>query len=156
MSAKPVIRLMTFEDMDQVMEIEQKVFADPWSRRSYEFEISGNRFSIPAVLDFQGKIMGHAVVWHVYEEFHIATIAIAPEYQRQGWGKYFLESLLDLATDAEYALLEVRPSNYSAIHIYEKFGFVKVGVRRRYYRNGEDAVIMRKDFKKNPKQEMEL
>jgi ribosomal-protein-alanine N-acetyltransferase len=156
MSVEPAIRLMRFDDLDRVMEIEKRVFPDPWSRRSYEFELSGNRFSIPLVLESDHKVIGHAVVWHVYEEFHIATIAIAPEYQGQGWGKYFLKSLLELATEAVYALLEVRPSNYSAIHIYEKFGFVKVGIRRRYYRNGEDAVIMRKDFKENRKPEIEL
>lgn len=140
---------MKFDDLDRVMEIEKEVFPDPWSRKSYEFEVAGNRFSIPIVLEFNHEIIGHAVVWKIFEEFHIATIAVAIEYRGQGWGEYLLSSLMDMAAETEYALLEVRPSNISAIRLYEKFGFAKVGMRRHYYRNGEDALIMRKEFKKN-------
>lgn len=150
MNSKAVIRIMRFDDLERVMEIEKESFADPWSRKSYEFEVAGNRFSIPVVLEFNHEIIGHAVVWKIFEEFHIATIAVAPEYRGQGWGKYLLSSLMEMAAEAEYALLEVRPSNTGAIHLYEKFGFAKVGMRRHYYRNGEDAVIMRKEFNKSP------
>jgi ribosomal-protein-alanine N-acetyltransferase len=150
MNNKAVIRIMKLEDLERVMAIEKESFADPWSRKSYEFEVAGNRFSIPIVLEFDHQIIGHAVVWKIFEEFHIATIAVAPEYRGQGWGKYLLSSLMEMAIEAEYALLEVRPSNTSAIRLYEKFGFAKVGMRRHYYRNGEDAVIMRKEFNKHP------
>jgi len=147
MNSKAAIRIMRFDDLERVMEIEKESFADPWSRKSYEFEVAGNRFSVPIVLEIDHEIIGHAVIWRIFEEFHIATIAIAPEYRGQGWGKYLLSSLMEMAAEAEYALLEVRPSNTGAIRLYEKFGFAKVGTRRHYYRNGEDAVIMRKEFK---------
>lgn len=144
MNPVPVIRQMTSQDLDTVLKLEKEVFRDPWSRKSYEFEINGNRFSVPLVLEYQGNMIGHAVAWRIFEEFHIATIAIAPTYQRQGWGRYLLEKLLGFSGGAEYALLEVRRTNIRAIQLYEKFGFKQVTVRRRYYRNGEDAIVMTK------------
>lgn len=148
MNPPAAIRRMTVEDLDAVMTIEKAVFSDPWSRRSYEFEIFGNSYSIPLVMEREGKIIGHAVVWSIFEEFHIATIAVTPELQGKGWGRYFLQSLLNMADRAEYALLEVRRNNTRAIGLYEKFGFYIINVRRRYYRNGEDALVMRKDLRK--------
>jgi ribosomal-protein-alanine N-acetyltransferase len=149
MNRKAEVRIMKFDDLERVMEIENESFSDPWSRKSYEFEVAGNRFSIPIVLEVNNEIIGHAVVWKIFEELHIATIAIVPEYRGQGWGEFLLSSLMEMAAGAEFALLEVRPSNTGAIRLYEKFGFEKVGMRRHYYRNGEDALIMRKEFKKN-------
>lgn len=148
MSDRLTTRYMTVEDLDAVMEIERQVFIDPWSRKSYEFEIIENRYSLPLVLEYAGKIVGYAVVWQVYEEFHIASLAIAPAQQGRGWGKYLLETLLKLADNADYALLEVRPSNTRAIRMYEQFGFTRLGVRKRYYQNGEDALVMRKMLRK--------
>lgn len=146
MKPAPVIRLMTSQDLDAVMAIEQINFVDTWSRQSYEFEIYGNRFSIPLVMELNGELIGYVVAWNLFEEFHIATLSIKKEFQGQGWGAYLLQYVLGMADTAEYALLEVRPSNHRAISLYKKLGFEKWGMRRRYYRNGEDAVIMRKEL----------
>ena len=146
MNATPTIRPMREEDLDTVMKIENEVFRDPWSRRSYLFEIYNNRYSLPVVLEVNGEILGHAVVWLLFEEYHIATIAIAPQHQGQGWGTFFLNNLLSMADGADFAILEVRRSNTRAIRLYEKMGFYVNGVRYHYYQDGEDALIMRKEL----------
>ncbi|NIV72555.1 MAG: ribosomal protein S18-alanine N-acetyltransferase [Calditrichae bacterium] len=147
MNSKPVIRPMASDDLDTILEIEQQVFRDPWSRQSYQFEINSNRLSRPVVLEYMNEIIGSAVVWNIYREFHIATISISPMHQGRGWGEYFLSALLEMADNAEFAILEVRRSNTAAISLYKKFGFKQISVRLHYYRNGEDAIIMRKDFR---------
>ncbi len=145
---KPVIRRMQEEDLDSVLRIEQRVFPDPWQRTSFQFEIHANRFSYPVVLDLEGEIIGYAVAWEIFEEFHIANIAIHPDYQKQGWGTYLMQHLIDRAEKmgSHYILLEVRPSNKAAMALYNKFGFFPHGVRKRYYRDGEDAIVMRKNL----------
>lgn len=145
---KTVIRRMTLDDLDEVLKIEREVFPDSWSRKSFEFEVIHNKYSLPLVITLQNKIVGYSIVWKLFEEFHIANIAIHPQMQNRGLGSYFLQEILNLSTEQDYALLEVRESNQAAIHLYKKFGFLKLGIRTRYYANGENALIMKKQLKK--------
>jgi ribosomal-protein-alanine N-acetyltransferase len=79
---------------------------------------------------------------------HIATIAVHPDYRRQGIGKILLRFALDWAArnGAQRAMLEVRASNQSAQALYLQFGFEVVSRRPRYYKdNHEDALLMNLD-----------
>lgn len=145
---KPVIRKMTLSHLEEILNIERQVFHDPWSRQSFRFEILSNHYSLPLVLVLEEKVIGYAIVWIIFEEFHIANFAIHPEYQRRGFGSYFLSEMLKQGEGLEYALLEVREHNHAAIHLYKKFGFEKIAVRYRYYSNGDNALIMKKVLKK--------
>jgi [ribosomal protein S18]-alanine N-acetyltransferase len=90
-------------------------------------------------------IAGFAGMWVLYDEAHITTIGIAPNHRGKGLGELLLIDLFDKAIqrNAEWVTLEVRVSNDSAQALYEKYGFTRQGVRRRYYSdNGEDAYIM--------------
>jgi ribosomal-protein-alanine N-acetyltransferase len=96
----------------------------------------------------ENEIFGYAVIWKIYEEFHIANFAIRPDQQGKKFGKLFFEKILELREDADFALLEVRESNHRAIHLYQKFGFRTIMKRMNYYRNGETALVMQKIFGK--------
>ena len=146
MSAVPNIRRMKIDDLDRIMALETELFTDPWSRQSYLFEICTNRFSLPVVMEIDDVVMGYAVVWRLYGEFHLATFGIAPNHQGNGWGRYLLEKLLDMADVEKRAILEVRRSNHRAKSLYESFGFREIAMRMRYYKNGEDALVMEKRF----------
>jgi ribosomal-protein-alanine N-acetyltransferase len=149
------IRRMTLEDLNNVVELERKIFVDPWSRKSFEFEVSNNQFSFPLILEDQNKIVGYAVIWRIYEEFHIANLAILPEHQGKKFGKFFLQQILKNTDECKYAILEVRESNHKAIKLYEKFGFRVIMKRVKYYRNGETALVMQKIFNQEDKTESE-
>jgi len=140
------IRRMTEKDLDVVTKLERRLFPDPWSRSSFEFEIHQNIYSFPMVLEQKGQIIGYAIIWKIYEEFHIANLAIHPDFQGRKLGSYFLDQILKMKGDCRYALLEVRESNKRAIHLYEKFGFKTIMKRPKYYRNGETALVMQKLF----------
>ncbi|GAB4380407.1 MAG: ribosomal protein S18-alanine N-acetyltransferase [Calditrichia bacterium] len=143
------IRYMTEDDLDIVADLERQIFSDPWSKTSFEFEIHRNRYSIPLVLESENQIIGYAVVWKIYEEFHIANLAIRPEFQGKKIGTYFLEEILKYSGGCKYALLEVRESNIRAQNLYKKFGFRTILKRRHYYKNGENALVMQKIFGKD-------
>jgi len=89
-------------------------------------------------------IVGYGGFWLMAGEAHITTIAVRPELRRRGIGELLLVAMLDRATElgAEVATLEVRVSNIAAQTLYRKYGFRQVGLRRRYYSNNEDALIM--------------
>ncbi len=142
-----LIRRMTEQDLPTILELEQRLFKDPWSSQSFQYELRDNRFSLPLVLEEEGKIIGYAIIWRIYEEFHIANFAIHPDYQGKGYGQIFLKNLFRLAGNCQYAILEVRESNRRAIHIYEKFGFRVIMRRPNYYADGETALVMQKMLK---------
>ena len=76
------------------------------------------------------------------------NIVVRKSYRNQGIGQELLEELLHLAkeTDLKICNLEVNENNLSAIHLYEKNGFVVIGRRPKYYHNIDDAILMQKVF----------
>ncbi|MFZ0391011.1 MAG: ribosomal protein S18-alanine N-acetyltransferase [Calditrichia bacterium] len=140
------IRRMTVDDLPAVAALEAETFSDPWSYGSFEYEVKNNAYSIPLILEKDGTMAGYAIIWRIYEEFHLANIAIQPQLQGQGLGAYFLSEVLKMKGETHYAILEVRKSNKRAIRLYKRFGFSVIMERVRYYRNGETALVMHKNF----------
>jgi len=84
-------------------------------------------------------------MWIMIDEAHITNIAVHPSFRKRGVGLTIIKALADeaLRNDADKMTLEVRLSNREAINLYERMGFVGVGLRKRYYSdNDEDALIM--------------
>jgi len=93
----------------------------------------------------QELILGFVGLWLTVGEAHIVTLAARQGHRRRGLGELLLIAAIEvaLAHRQQVMTLEVRRSNEAAISLYEKYGFSRVGVRRRYYTdNREDAVIM--------------
>lgn len=90
-------------------------------------------------------IIGLAGFWLMADEAHVSTIAVQPDWRGLGLGEWLLLHLLQVGQDlgAAVATLEVRPSNHTALALYQKYGFEQVGRRPRYYSdNDEDALIL--------------
>lgn len=89
-------------------------------------------------------VIGYALFWHVVDEIHLLNIAVAPEHRGCGIGRALMEDLLAYAREKEAVkvLLEVRVGNVPAIALYDAFGFERLGLRKRYYDDGEDALDM--------------
>lgn len=139
---KVQIRAMREEDIEKVFLLEQRIFKDYWSLQSFLSEIENTDISRPIVMQLENQIVGYAVVWYYAGELHIANFAISPEFRRQGLGEQLLEHILQLEEDYRLAFLEVRKSNRPAIRLYAKYHFFELYSRERYYRDGEDAIIM--------------
>ncbi|TVQ06397.1 MAG: ribosomal-protein-alanine N-acetyltransferase [Leptolyngbya sp. DLM2.Bin27] len=98
------------------------------------------------------QTIGLGCYWAILDEAHITVLAVDPRYQRRGLGKWLLVNLLIDAGERALtrATLEVRPSNSRALALYESFGFETLGRRRRYYTDGEDALILWQNSLKTP------
>ncbi len=93
----------------------------------------------------QRQLLGFIGVWLMVGEAHIVTVAVRERYRRTGIGERLVIAILELAMreGQESATLEVRASNDAAQRLYAKYGFARLGLRKRYYTdNHEDAVIM--------------
>jgi ribosomal-protein-alanine N-acetyltransferase len=167
------IRAMTESDIVQVAQIERESFPSTWPATAYRRELANHlaRYLVlvdrshPPVSASEPRrrslfdmfkrgissdettdfIVGYVGVWLLVDQAHIVAIAVREEYRRRGLGELLLVEAIDLALESgqESVTLEVRRSNVSAQALYEKYRFLKVGTRKRYYSdNHEDAIIM--------------
>jgi [ribosomal protein S18]-alanine N-acetyltransferase len=143
MSTDPLtIRPLGYSDLPQVIAIERRSFPTAWSLGMFVLELSKpSGVCLAAMRD--EHLVGYLICARYADVWHLMNIAVDPAARRQGVATALLEQMVQRAgQDASYTL-EVRPSNATAIALYERFGFRSAGTRRRYYHDtGEDAVIM--------------
>lgn len=168
------LRYLHMDDVDQVVTLDEQSFPDPWTNRSYLFEINQSNISFMCVLvnseaalpppstswwqrllgrrspayEAQVMVVAYGGLWCITEEAHVSTIASHPQFRGHGYGEIALVGMLlrALELDATYTVLEVRVSNLVGQALYHKYGFVTTDTNRKYYRDGEDAFAMRLDF----------
>jgi [ribosomal protein S18]-alanine N-acetyltransferase len=130
--------------LESVVALDQRSLGGMWTIEGYRREIESPNSDL-WVLMAGRDLVGCGCLWAILEEGHITMLAIDPQVQRQGLGQALLLALLGSARrrGLEWATLEVRVSNRGAIDLYEKFGFERVGERKKYYQDtGENALIL--------------
>jgi ribosomal-protein-alanine N-acetyltransferase len=135
---------MMVADMDQVMAIERASYPLPWQEQHFLDEINSAVAFPLAAFDQNGMVLGFICPMLVLDEGHILNVAVAPASRGQGVGRLLVQRVLDdcRLSGAAFVSLEVRVSNSEAIALYRQMGFIEVGRRKRYYENGEDALMM--------------
>ena len=139
-----VIRRMTLADARAVWEIENATFPSPWSLRDFEHEMRENPCARYLVAETANGLIGFAGIHIILDEGHITNIAVLEAERGHGVGKRLTGGLLQYAANlgVQYVTLEVRANNEPAKKLYQSFGFMKVGVRKKYYEDQTDAYIM--------------
>ena len=143
-------------DLEPILVIEQNSFQRPWGRLSFEGELrdhSACNFAVKSTeVETSGQVIGYAF-WHlIADEVHVLKVAVTPAWRGQGIASRLLERCFTLSVEqgAKSAHLEVRPSNITAIELYQKLGFERVGRRPKYYTDSkEDALLMMKILKED-------
>ena len=139
------LRPATPEDAPALAALEAELFGvDAWSEAAVLGELDGP--GRHAVVEVTGdEVVGYAVTMRADELVDLQRIAVRPERQREGIARRLLEEVLDhaRAQGANRMLLEVSASNAAALAFYATADFVEIDRRRRYYRDGADAVVMR-------------
>lgn len=133
--------------MEELVALENLCFTEPWSRDAFEAEFRHSYSRTWGWFDEKAELAGYLTGWLVFEEFHIANLAVHPAKRRGGIAQALLDHALKWAVDrqARVSLLEVRASNRPAMQLYLRNGYESVAVRKNYYSNPlEDALILRK------------
>ncbi len=143
------LRLAAEPDVARLLEIEQAAHAHPWSEAQLRSELGRAYSSLLCAESAQdvgtaARIDGFIVYWVIHDELHVLDVATAPEARRRGLARALMEEALadGVRRGATRAMLEVRTSNAPAIALYRALGFIHDTIRRRYYQDGEDAVLM--------------
>jgi [ribosomal protein S18]-alanine N-acetyltransferase len=137
------VRRLSLADLPRVMEIERKSFSSPWSLAMFGLELSKPSGISLAALHGR-RLVGYLVCSRYADVWHVMNIAVEPQLRRRGIAAAMLTALFERADrPGERYTLEVRPSNASAVAMYERFGFRSAGLRQGYYHdNREDALVM--------------
>lgn len=147
---KLIVRDMVSDDLSQVLLIEKNAQASPWGRSSFEESlIQDHRCRlIEGIIKEQPHLLGYHIVCPVLNELHILNVVVAPRYQGLGLGHSLVDDIISIAKDEQLAkvFLEVRAGNTAAQHLYLKWQFVQIALRKNYYRPNdagqrEDALI---------------
>lgn len=140
---------MIFEEMKtshipDVAAIEREAMAEPWSEAMLAAELE-NPSSCVIVGASDGRAICYGGFRQALDEADILNVAVRADMRGQGIGKRLMTALLEEAKrrGVKRLTLEVSAENVAAIALYSGFGFEKVGVRKRYYENRFDALIMR-------------
>jgi ribosomal-protein-alanine N-acetyltransferase len=140
-------------DLPVLVSMERVLFADsPWSMGQFKEEFKGvpnSRYFLVATNDVD-QIVGYAAVLVVAPgvEADVLTVAVLPDYSRQGIATHFMNELekWSKSKQALAMMLEVGVENSGAIALYEKLGYQTIATRKNYYGQGLDAFVMRKEF----------
>jgi len=137
------IRKAGLDDLEAIMEIENRVFRHPWTQAQIEYELASQPDVKTYVIEGDEQIFGYLMAHIMGNKVQIVNFAIDLPWQRQGYGKTLLGHFLNRLPRETTIFLEVRRSNLNAIKLYIDAGFKKISNRDRYYEDGEDAIVMR-------------
>ena len=142
------IRIAELEDLNEIYNIEKKVFNDYWSLDLIKSEIIEKKYSRVTVLELKKKVIGYIFQRKIYDENHIINLAIDIPYQHKGYGKFLLMKILEKDSNDTNVFLEVKEANLPAVKLYIDLGFEEVDRKERYYSDGSNAIFMLRKNKK--------
>ncbi len=124
---------MHADGLDAVLAVEQAAYDHPWTRGNFADSLAAG-YQAQTLLGGD-QLLGYFVAMKGVDEVHLLNITVAPAHQRQGWARVMLDALAiwSRGQGAQWLWLEVRVSNLRAQHVYEQYGFRRVGERKHYY-----------------------
>lgn len=139
------IEKMNLKDYEQIKDKLQNEFDNFWTDTILKSELE-NENSIYIVAKKNENIVGFAGIIILPDDVEITNIVTKKTERKKGIGKMLLDKLIEISktTKKETISLEVNEKNTIAIKLYEKFGFEKVGLRKKYYNEKDNAIIMTK------------
>lgn len=147
------LRRMRWWDIAAVMPIEGELFADDrWSEPMLWNELAQSHCRHYVVAEVGDELAGYAGLAVYDDEASVQTLGVRRDQQGRGIGSALLDDLLGEADrrGVRRTFLEVRTDNRTALRLYERCGFGRLRVRRRYYRDGSDALEMCRDRPAHP------
>ena len=138
-----VIRNWESSDNQRIAELEQSCFTFPWNYDMVSETQSQNNFC-GVVAEKNNLVVGYAGAIYASEIADIALVAVDPAFRRQNIAESAVKALIDklILKGVEKIFLEVRRSNTPAKALYNKVGFKEIGIRKNYYEDAEDAIVM--------------
>ena len=141
------VRKMEFRDIKKVVELEEKYLLESLGEKLLASELSEKNNGVSFyVIENDDVVIGYIGRYYFCQEAEVLNFVVDESYQHQGYGQKLFDKMVEDMKDVKKITLEVRASNIKGINFYTKNGFKQVGVRKKYYKNGEDALLLLKEF----------
>lgn len=142
------IKILPLEvkNVDDVISIQNNLNIHILSKENILNDLNNSNFKCLMAI-YKEEIIGYISFSHIFD-IEIESIIVKSSYQRQGIGTLLLKYVFNFSKKNKInnVFLEVRKSNLAAISLYKKFGFKIISVRKKYYENTEDALILKKQL----------
>lgn len=138
------IRKMDLSDIPYVYKEELKIFGKSLGEKTLYNEIMYNDMSRYFIALVDGKRAGYVGSWLTIPNAEILNLFVSEKYRGLKLGVMLMDRVIEVCNDLELEnlTLEVRESNKYALALYEQLGFKKGAIRKNYYEDGEDALLM--------------
>ncbi len=135
---------MKEEYIEELVVIEEQCFNSGYAKKTFLKELE-NKLAIYIVAVDEKSVLGYIGLWNICGEADIIDVAVHKDFRRKGIGEGLIQNMLNKCREIGISEvnLEVRKSNIAAQRLYEKMGFARVGLRKLYYENSEDAILMK-------------
>ena len=141
------VRKMEIRDIKKVVELEEKYLLESLGEKLLASELSEKNNGVSFyVIENDDVVIGYIGRYYFFQEAEVLNFVVDESYQRQGYGQKLFDKMVEDMKDVKKITREVRASNIKGINFYTKNGFKQVGVRKKYYKNGEDALLLLKEF----------
>lgn len=137
------ISKMSVAHLEKIRDILLTDFDDFWTYSVFKNELENpNSQYFVAIQD--NEIVGFAGIWKAIDDMHITNIVTKISKRHLGIASMLLEKLIEVSKEekVDSLTLEVNENNTYAIRLYEKYNFKKIGLRKNYYAQNENAIIM--------------
>ncbi len=144
-----LIEYMNIEHLKKIKDKLLNEFDMFWNENVLKTELENPASTYIVALDENNDVVGYAGIWQPIDEAHITNIVTRKDKRQQKVGTLMLEKLIKIAKqrNLESITLEVNVNNIPAINLYKKYKFKEVGIRKKYYYNTDDAIIMTLNLK---------
>jgi len=134
-----IIEDLTEKDIEPAKQIIKEAL-----NKDYQF----SKNTIKKILKIKDKAVAVFELNIIFDTAEILIISVKPQHQQKGIGKEIMNYIINFckSNNVKYIYLEVAENNQKAINLYKKFGFEVYNIRKNYYENKINAILMRKEL----------
>ena len=142
------IEMMSLNDLETIKDILQTEFDEFWTYEILQQELLSNNSKYIVAKTLDNIIVGFAGIKIILDTAELMNIVTKKSFRANGIGKLMLEYLINMCKKEKIKTLnlEVNSQNTIAISLYKKYNFKEVGLRKKYYNNTYDAILMSLNF----------
>ncbi len=142
------IEIMSLNDLETIKDILQTEFDEFWTYEILQQELLSNNSKYIVAKSLDNIIVGFAGIKIILDTAELMNIVTKKSFRANGIGKLMLEYLINMCKKEKIKTLnlEVNSQNTIAINLYKKYNFKEVGLRKKYYNNTYDAILMSLNF----------